>query len=69
MQLGLTRQFDHQSKSYAYVPVENDRRFSHSWVIGKTGVGKSTALVRWAVDDILAGEGIAARTIARQLYA
>jgi hypothetical protein len=28
-------------------------------VIGKTGVGKSTALVRWAVDDIMAGDGIA----------
>jgi type IV secretory pathway VirB4 component len=37
----------------------NDRRFSHTWVIGKTGVGKSTALVRWAVDDIMAGDGIA----------
>ena len=59
MQLGLTRQFDHQSKSYIYVPVENDRRFSHTWVIGKTGVGKSTALIRWAVDDILASDGVA----------
>ncbi|MCP4182690.1 MAG: type IV secretory system conjugative DNA transfer family protein, partial [Hyphomicrobiales bacterium] len=32
---------------------------SHTWVIGKTGVGKSTAMVRWAVDDIINGEGIA----------
>jgi type IV secretory pathway TraG/TraD family ATPase VirD4 len=59
MQLGLVKQFDHSSKSYLPVPVVNDRRFSHTWVIGKTGVGKSTALIRWAVDDILAGDGVA----------
>ena len=59
MQLGLAKQFDQQSKSYVLVPVINDRRFSHTWVIGKTGVGKSTALIRWAVDDILAGDGVA----------
>ena len=40
-------------------PIFNDRRFSHSLVIGKTGVGKSTALLRWILDDILDVEGIA----------
>ncbi len=59
MQLGLLKSFDTTAKRYRLVPVENDRRFSHTWVIGKTGVGKSTALIRWAVDDILAGEGVA----------
>jgi hypothetical protein len=59
MLLGLVRRLDAKNKTYIDTPVFNPRRFSHSWVIGKTGVGKSTALVRWAVDDILAGEGIA----------
>jgi hypothetical protein len=59
MQLGLFKTLDHETKQYQLVPVLNDRRFSHTWVLGKTGVGKSTALVRWAIDDILAGHGIA----------
>jgi hypothetical protein len=59
MQLGLINKLDHETKQYQLVPVLNDRRFSHSWVIGKTGVGKSTSLVRWAIDDILAGHGVA----------
>ena len=59
MQLGLLKSYNATSKRHRLVPVENDRRFSHTWVIGKTGVGKSTALIRWAVDDILAGEGVA----------
>jgi hypothetical protein len=59
MQLGLQRRFDAKAKQFIDIPVENDRRFSHSWVIGKTGVGKSTALIRWAVDDILSGDGVA----------
>lgn len=59
MQLGLSKQYDATNKRYDFAPVMNHKRFSHTWVIGKTGVGKSTALVRWAVDDILNGEGIA----------
>ena len=59
MNLGLVRRFNPKRKEYHYQPIVNDRRFSHSWVIGKTGVGKSTALVRWAIDDILAGDGLA----------
>ncbi len=59
MQLGLSQRYDATAKQFVDVPVINDRRFSHTWVIGKTGVGKSTALIRWAVDDILAGDGIA----------
>jgi hypothetical protein len=59
MQLGLSRRFDAKTNQFIDRPVVNDRRFSHTWVIGKTGVGKSTALIRWAVDDILAGDGVA----------
>jgi hypothetical protein len=59
MQLGLIRKVDADTREFVFQPVENDRRFSHTWVIGKTGVGKSTALVRWAIDDILAGDGVA----------
>ncbi len=40
------------------MPIYNRRRFSHTWVIGKTGVGKSTALVNWTLQDIMNGEGI-----------
>jgi hypothetical protein len=45
-------------KQVAGTPVHNDRRFSHTWVMGKTRVGKSTALKNWVLDDIAAGEGI-----------
>lgn len=40
-----------------YVPDE--RRLTHSWVIGKTGVGKSTFLANSILQDIRAGNGIA----------
>ena len=40
-------------------PVFNERRFFHTWVIGKTGHGKSAAMKRWALDDIYNGDGIA----------
>ncbi len=59
MNLGLEKQFDPAIRDYHLRPVVNDRRFSHTWAIGKTGVGKSTALVRWAIEDVLAGEGLA----------
>lgn len=59
MQLGLLPTIDPATRTLTKRPIFNDRRFSHSWVIGKTGVGKSTALLRWALDDILNGEGIA----------
>ena len=59
MQLGLFNTIDRETRSIKLVPVVNDRRFSHTWVIGKTGTGKSTALERWAIDDMLAGDGLA----------
>jgi hypothetical protein len=40
-------------------PVDNSARFTHTWVLGKSGVGKTTTLLRWAIDDIHAGQGVA----------
>ena len=59
MQLGLLRQFDPIQKREFHTPVYNRRRFTHTWVLGKSGVGKSTALVNWALQDIIKGDGIA----------
>ena len=58
MELGLTisNPFLKQEDG---TPIVNERRFTHTHVIGKSGVGKSTALERWAIDDILNGEAIA----------
>lgn len=39
--------------------VHNDSRFNHTWVLGKTGVGKSNFLINSAITDILNGEGVA----------
>ena len=36
--------------------IYNTRRFYHTYVLGKSGYGKSTALERWAIDDILNNE-------------
>ena len=58
MQLGLLKRYNALAKD-TYTPMYNNRRFSHTWVLGKSGVGKTTALVRWALDDIYNGEGLA----------
>jgi len=55
---GLFRQFEPRRGEF-YVPVENPRRFQHTWVVGKSGVGKSTALINWVVEDISQGDGVA----------
>lgn len=39
--------------------VTNPDRFSHTYVIGRSKTGKSTALKRWALDDIHDGAGVA----------
>ena len=58
MQLGLLRQYE-PGVGECYIPVYNTRRFTHTWVLGKSGVGKSTALINWALQDIHKGEGLA----------
>ena len=59
VKLGLLRQFDPYKKEEYFDPIYNTRRFSHTWILGKSGVGKSTALVNWALEDIFNNEGIA----------
>jgi hypothetical protein len=39
--------------------IKREDRFSHAYVIGKTGVGKSTLLERMALQDLDAGNGFA----------
>lgn len=51
--------FDPLRKQVKGTPVFSDWRFMHTWLIGKSGVGKSTALERWVLDDIEKGEGVA----------
>lgn len=58
MNLGNHKVLDIETRQFKMVPVVNDRRFSHTWLIGRTGVGKSTAMLRWMLDDIANGEGI-----------
>ena len=58
MQLGLHKPH-YSHKDEKYMPIYNRRRFTHTWVLGKSGVGKSTALVNWALQDIMRGDGIA----------
>ena len=59
MHLGDDQKLNRQRGSYDKIPVFNNRRQSHTWVIGKAGVGKSEALIRWAADDIRQGCGVA----------
>ena len=39
------------------IPVESEPTYFH--VIGQPGTGKNDTLIRWAVDDIYAGKGLA----------
>lgn len=57
MQLGLQAQHPYRHQTPG-IPVINDRRFSHTWLVGKTRVGKTTALLNWILDDIDAGNGL-----------
>ena len=40
------------------IPLTNERRFSHTHVIGKAQVGKTTALINYILEDIENGEGL-----------
>lgn len=39
--------------------ISNDDRYQHKLAVGKSGVGKSTFLFNLALQDILAGRGVA----------
>ena len=58
MRLGLYEKLSRTQYAHS-VPIYNNVRFSHTWVLGKTGYGKSTALENWAIEDILNGDGVA----------
>lgn len=41
-----------------YEDVYNPNRYQHTYVLGKSGTGKSTAIERWIIDDITNGDGV-----------
>ena len=41
-----------------HVPFVNERPFDGTYLIGKRGVGKTTALINYALEDIEAGERV-----------
>lgn len=47
------------STQHKSIPIYNDRRFTHTYIIGKTGVGKSTLLENLAIADVKSGDGVA----------
>lgn len=59
MRIGDATDINYSHGEKTLVPFYNERRFHHTWLLGKTGSGKSTALERWAIDDIHNGEGVA----------
>lgn len=50
---------DIEGHQYVKKLLINEKRFHHTHVIGKTGMGKSSALKRWAIDDMIRGDGLA----------
>lgn len=48
---------NHQSRNHIFGIKEKDRT-GHMYVLGKTGVGKSTLLLNMAIGDILQGNGV-----------
>lgn len=60
MPLGLTRfaRADHRNVDYIF-GIKDEDRFSHIYIIGKTGTGKSTLIETMALQDIENGRGLA----------
>lgn len=60
MPLGLTRfaRADHRNVDYTF-GIKDEDRFSHIYIIGKTGTGKSTLIETMALQDIENGHGLA----------
>lgn len=60
MPLGLTRfaRADHRNVDYTF-GIKGEDRFSHIYIIGKTGTGKSTLIETMALQDIENGRGLA----------
>lgn len=60
MPLALTRfaRADHRNVDYTF-GIKDEDRFSHIYIIGKTGTGKSTLIETMALQDIENGRGLA----------
>jgi DNA helicase HerA-like ATPase len=48
---------DHRGEDKSFGIRKEDRRY-HSYVIGKTGMGKTTLLLNMILSDIISGEGL-----------
>jgi hypothetical protein len=59
MQLGTHTRHDRRRRrtTHPYFEISEAQRLRHVYVLGKTGVGKSTALINWLTQDIHAGRG------------
>lgn len=59
MQLGTYIRHDRRRRrtTHPYFEISEEQRLRHVYVLGKTGVGKSTTLVNWLMGDIRAGRG------------
>lgn len=59
MQLGTFRRYNPRKRRFTSpsFDISDERRLTHLWVTGKTGMGKSTFLLNSIVQDIRAGRG------------
>jgi hypothetical protein len=59
LELGRCASFNkiENRETYPFWTLTKEQRLRHIYVIGKTGTGKSTALLNWAVKDIRKGRG------------
>lgn len=59
MQLGTFRRYNSRRRQFTSpsFDVSDERRLTHMWALGKTGMGKSTFLLNCIVQDIRAGRG------------
>lgn len=61
MQLGTYLHHDHKRRRKRNRPltITQDQRFRHTYILGKTGTGKSTLLKKMFLQDVRAGRGCA----------
>lgn len=59
MRLGTFRRYNSRKRRFTSpsFAISERRRLSHLWVVGKTGMGKSTFLLNCIAEDIRAGRG------------
>jgi hypothetical protein len=59
MELGRYSRYNPTARrnTMPFLTLSDSQRLRHVYVIGKTGTGKSTAFINWAINDIRAGRG------------